>query len=165
MYIFLKLFFVLLFVTNAKSADISSELQKIKSSQVLNQVLFYESKQSWTSRDQELFEKLRNDLLHRSRISQFTESANEDFLLSRLTAREASLFEVTPSKFRLTELQRKSLGDFSAKEIEEELNQIGLADGLINLKEDQLKLKLRFKTWFDLLKRKYQVKVKSADFN
>jgi hypothetical protein len=132
--------------------------------QVVNQILFYESQQSWTARDRELYEKIKKEVLQKSRISQFAENGDEDFLLSRLAVREAVLFEVTPNKYHVLDLQRAGLSDFSGKEVEEELKQLGLATSLIELKESQLKQKLRFKTWFDLLKRKYQVKIKSTDF-
>lgn len=131
---------------------------------VINQVLFYESKQSWTERDHELFEKIKKLALEKSRLSQYTENNDEEFLLSRLATREALVFELTPSKLWLSESQRQSLSGFSAKEIENELKQMALAVALIDMKESQLKQKLRFKTWFDLLKRKYQVKIKSAEF-
>lgn len=150
--------------TSALAVEVTEEKAGPKSAQVINQVLFFESSQSWTSRDFELFEKVKKEVLQKSRISQFTESENEEFLLSRLSAREALLFEVTPAKFRLSEAQKKSFSDYSTKEIDDELSQLGLATSLIDLKEDQLKQKIRFKTWLDLLKRKYQVRVKSSDF-
>jgi len=135
-----------------------------ESAPVINQVLFYESKQSWTSRDLELFEKIKKEVLHKDRIGQFVESNDEDFILSRLSAREALLFEVSPVKLKISETQKAAFNGFSQKEIENELSEIGLAMSLIDLKESQLKQKLRFKTWLDLLKRKYQVKVKSPEF-
>lgn len=150
--------------TSALAIEVIEDKSGTKSVQVINQVLFFESSQSWTSRDFELFEKVKKEVLQKSRISQFTESENEDFLLSRLSAREALLFEVIPAKFRLSEAQKKSFSDYSTKEIDEELSQLGLATSLIDIKEDQLKQKIRFKTWLDLLKRKYQVRVKSLDF-
>ena len=103
--------------------------------------------------------------MQKNRISTFTENADEDFLLSRLSAREGVLFEVTPLKLKLTDAQRSTFANYSAKEIDAELSQMGLATALVELKETQLKQKIRFKTWFDLLKRKYQYKTKSADFN
>lgn len=132
--------------------------------QVVNQVLFYESKQSWTSRDFELFEKIKKEILHKDLLGKYSENKDEDFLLSRLGAREAALFEVAPVKLKLSEQQRASFSGFSSKEIDSELSQVGLALALVDLKETQLKQKLRFKTWFDLLKRKYQVKIKSFEF-
>lgn len=149
--------FILLFGISISSAA-------PEASQVINQVLFYESKQSWTERDLELYEKIKKEIVHKDRISQFTENKDEDFLLSRLSAREAMLFEVSALKFKLSEAQRASLAGFSSKEVDSELNQLGLALALVDLKESQLKQKLRFKTWFDLLKRKYQVKIKSVEF-
>ncbi len=138
---------------------------EVAPSPIINQVLFYESKQSWTSRDQQLFEKIKKEVLPQNQVSQFTENRDEDFLLSRLSAREGLLFDVTPLKLKFTEAQRSGLSMYSAKEIDHELAQMGLATALIELKETQLKQKIRFKTWFDLLKRKYQYKSKSAEFN
>lgn len=108
--------------------------------------------------------KIKKQALPAERLSQFTENDDEDFLLSRLSAREAILFEVAPTKIKLSEQQRQSLTGFSNQEIEAELKEIALAAGLVELKESQLQQRLRFKTWFDLLKRKYQVKIKSFDF-
>jgi hypothetical protein len=115
-------------------------------------------------RDFQLFEKMKPLVLQKPLLSQFVESANEDFLLSRLSAREAQLFEIAITPLKLSDSQRKSLSTFTNSEINQELAQISSATALIDLKEVQLKQKLRFKTWFDLLKRKYQVKVKTADF-
>lgn len=131
---------------------------------IVNQVLFFESKDSWTSRDLELYQKIKKEVLHKESISQFVDNADEDFLLSRLSAREAVLFEVSPIKLKFSDSQRVAFAGFSQKEIENEMNQIGLALALIDLKESQLKQKLRFKTWLDLLKRKYQVKIKSPEY-
>lgn len=128
---------------------------------VVNQVIFSDTQQSWTSRDRALFNKVMDTLVQR-RLSQYTENLEEDFLLSRLSYYEAILFEITPTKIKISELAKKKFSEYTHAELQSELEKVESALALIDLKEAQFKQKLRFKTWFDLLKRKYQVKIKSA---
>lgn len=133
----------------------------------LNEILIADSLESWSKRDFELFKKLKNQIYKKSFLSQFSESEIEDFVLSRLSFHENVLFELSYEPILLTEAQKKSFsGEYTDEEIQKELNRIGQALVMIELKESQLKQKVRFKTWFDLLKRKYQLKykVKAHDF-
>lgn len=127
----------------------------------LNEILIAESLESWSKRDFELFKKLKIQVYKKSLLSQFSENEIEDFVLSRLSFHENVLFELSYEPVLLTEVQKKSLsGEYTDEEIQKELNRIGQALVMIELKESQLKQKVRFKTWFDLLKRKYQLKYK-----
>ena len=128
----------------------------------LNQIIFSESDESWSSRDLHLFEKVMI-ALNKKNISSWTQGLNEDFLLSRLSYREATLFEVTPEKIKISEVERKKISGYTAKEIDDELKLLGAAFVFIDLKENQLKQKDRFEIWLSHLKRKYQVKMKSAE--
>jgi hypothetical protein len=161
----MKYIFLILVFLNFNSWSAEDSVKFPKDVMTLNQILFSESAQSWSARDFNLFQKVKFEIVAQKKMSQFSENEAEDFLLSRLAAREALLFKVTPIKLKLSEVQKKSLlSEYSVAEIESELTEISLSQALIELKETQLKQKLRFKTWFDLLKRKYQVKIKSADF-
>ncbi len=165
------LMFIIIGFSPALAIEKKSETKELKSSdqvvsnklQVINQVLFYESAQSWTLRDFELYQKLMNVVLQKSKLSTFSENNYDDFILSRLSAREAELFEVKAEPLKLTENHKKFLTQYSNTEILQELSEISSASSLIEIKETQLKQKLRFRTWYDLLKRKYQVKLKVAD--
>lgn len=127
---------------------------------VLNQVLISDSQQSWTERDRNLFNKVM-DVLVQKKLSQYTESREEDFLLSRLSYYEALLFEISPTEIKISDQARKKFSEYTRDELQSEVSKVQHSMALIDLKETQFKQKLRFKTWFDLLKRKYQVKVKT----
>lgn len=127
----------------------------------LNEILIADSLESWSKRDFELFKKLKIQIYKKSFLSQFSENEIEDFVLSRLSFHENVLFELSYEPILLTEGQKKSLStEYTDEEIQKELSRIGQALVMIELKESQLKQKVRFKTWFDLLKRKYQLKYK-----
>ncbi|MBC7419524.1 MAG: hypothetical protein H7328_02235 [Bdellovibrio sp.] len=129
---------------------------------VLNQILFSESEQSWSTRDMNLFEKVML-ILNKKNISPWSEGRNEDFLLSRLSHREALLFGVTPEKLKISEADRKKLSEYSTKEVDAELERISYVLMFVDLKENQLKQKDRFVIWMNHLKRKYQAKIKYAE--
>lgn len=130
---------------------------------ILNQVLFSESEQSWTSRDLKLFEEVMTQILQKKYISPWSAGRNEDFLLSRLGRREAAMFDVKPAKIKPSEADLKKIPNFSASEIEDELDRLSQVLMFVDLKEAQLKQPDRFATWFNHLKRKYQVRIKSAE--
>ncbi|MBC7741293.1 MAG: hypothetical protein H7061_03790 [Bdellovibrionaceae bacterium] len=130
---------------------------------ILNKILFSESEQSWTLRDLEIYQKTLAVATDKKKISDWSENSSEDFLLSRLCFREAKLFEVTPEKIKISEADRKKMGEYSPKEFEEELNRVAFALMFIELKSNQIKQKERFKPWVDHLKRKYQVKYKTNE--
>ncbi len=132
---------------------------------VTNQVLFSESDQSWTSRDLRLYESVMSQVLQKKNISLWSEGRNEDFLLSRLSFREAVAFGLQASTTTLTEVERKQIPEFTQKEIEDEVNRMALVLMFVDLKQNQLKQKDRFLNWFSHLKRKYQVRIKSAEAN
>lgn len=129
--------------------------------EIFNQVLFTEGNQSWTLRDFNLYKKLVSTYLKHDKISEYSDSIVEDFLISRLLKREALLFEIKPSSIIPTNAVALSSNEFTKKEIEQESKDLAYAVALLNLKEKQMGQKPRFKAWIDVLKRKYQVKIKS----
>lgn len=127
----------------------------------LNRVLFAVGASSWTTRDREAYEAVLSEFFKKKSLSQFSKSADSDFLLSRLAFREASVFELTPDQRRKAgEVDRKKLSAFSAAEIDREMDYILKAAVMVEIKESQHKESGRFNSWYELLKRKYQVRMK-----
>lgn len=129
--------------------------------QIVNQILFSEGGTSWTSRDQVLYKKILSAALKQEKLTEYSENEMDDFLISRLVKREGSAFEIKPSSEWLSpNLKNLNLGDYSKKEIEDEVKSVAYAMTFLNLREKQITQKARFKAWIDVLKRKYQVKMK-----
>lgn len=135
----------------------------VASGAVFNQVLFAEGNQSWTTRDFKLYKKIVLLVTKSEKISAFSNTAVDDFLLSRLLKREALLFEIAPQKLVLPALNKSELGEFTKSEVEQELIMISEALALLELKKSQMSQKIRFQAWIDVLKRKYAVKIKSHE--
>ncbi len=131
---------------------------------IINEVLFSIGSESYTARDMMIYKAVLNELFQKSRISQFTKKPFDDFLLSRLSYKEAKAFELTNEKNKLSDAVKNKLKEFSPEEISSENEVLSVALSLIEIKEVQLKNQARFDTWFELLKRKYQLKVKSNEF-
>lgn len=131
---------------------------------VFNQVLFTEADVSWTSRDLKLYKKLLQLLTKKEKMTPFSKSSTEDFLLSRLLKREALLFEIAPQKLSMSSSVNSELSGFTKLEIEQEIKMISEALALLDLKSSQVSQKIRFQVWMDVLKRKYSVKIKSTEF-
>lgn len=152
----------------SKSADATvpeaAAPPKVLNKEVLNQVLFAEGTQSWTTRDLNLYKKVLAAYMKHDRISDFSDSVAEDFLVSRLLKSEALVFDIHPQDQFVFNAIKLSPGEYSKKEIEAELKGLSYAVALLNLREKQMTQKARFKAWIDVLKRKYQVKIKSDDF-
>jgi len=127
--------------------------------EILNQILFSETNQSWTSRDMLLYKKVLNAYLKQEKLTEFSDSFTEDFLISRLLKQEALVFEIKPHEL-VYNPSKLAPGEYSKKEIETELKALEYAVALLRLKQQQLTQKARFKAWIDVLRRKYQVKMK-----
>lgn len=130
---------------------------------VVNEVLFSIGSVSYTGRDMLIYKAVLSELYQKGRISQYTKKPFDDFLLSRLSFNEASAFELKSEKSKISDAVRKKLSEFSLDEIVRENENIAVAIALIDIKESQLKSQTRFDTWYDLLKRKYQFKLKSSE--
>lgn len=130
---------------------------------VIIEVLFSIGSESYTSRDLLIYKTVLSEVFQKNRISQFAKKTPEDFLLSRLSYKEAKVFELTNEKLKVSEAARKKMNEFSLDEIDRENEIISVALALIEIKEVQVKSQARFDTWFELLKRKYQIKLKSSE--
>lgn len=162
-----SLFLVLLFSGSVSAEknlpNLPNKLQPDSaSSQVMNQILFSESSQSWTSRDFKLYKRVLSLTTASEKLTKFSDSLVEDFLLSRLIKREALLFEIEPKKLPTLSVQ-KDLSEFTKAEIEQEAGVIAHALALLDLKSSQVSQKIRFKAWMDVLKRKYSVRLKASE--
>lgn len=126
----------------------------------VNRVLFSIGTTSWTSRDREVYQFVLNEVFQKKALSQYSKNPENDFLLSRLSYKEAAVFELSSGeKNKMADLGKK-LNGFSATEVERETDYISKALILIEIKESQHKDSRRFNSWFDLLKRKYLVRLK-----
>lgn len=148
----------LIFVLPVQSAETPSA-QEI----LVNEILFTMDGESLTLRDFKLYQAVLREVFKKERLGEFTVKESEDFLLSRVCYREAKTFETQGVPFKVTDLNKKKLSDFTESEIESESETISKALGLIEIKESQLKQKERFSAWFELVKRKNQVRIKSVD--
>lgn len=131
--------------------------------QVMNEVLFSVSGTAATSFDRQTYTGVLNEVFQKKSLSTFSRDPASDFLLSRLADREARIFDLPGEKPKISESARKKLSDLSAEEIDNEAGLIARALALVEIKEAQLKQQERFDTWFELLKRKYQLKIKTTD--
>ncbi len=123
-------------------------------------MLFSVAGQAWTSRDRDVYQSVLTEVFQKKLLSQFSKNAENDFLLSRVSSKEAAVFDFTGDKVTVTESDRKKLSAFSKDEIDREVSLIAKTKTFIDIKESQHKDAIRFNTWFDLLKRKYLVRMK-----
>ena len=133
--------------------------------EILNEVLFSIANESSTNRDRLLYQRVLIEVFKKNKMSQFSEKISDDFLLSRLAYKEAKAFEINGEDIKVSEATQKKMSEFSKIDIEREVGIISTALALIQTKEIQLKVKDRFKTWFELIKHKYQFKMKSSEFS
>jgi hypothetical protein len=126
----------------------------------LNRVVFSVSGQAWTSRDRDVYQNVLNTVFQKQMLSQYSKNPENDFLLSRLSSKEAAVFDFKGEPATVTEANRKKLKDFTPEEIEREIALISKTTTFIDIKESQHKDAIRFNAWFDLLKRKYVVRLK-----
>jgi hypothetical protein len=128
----------------------------------INRILFSLNGSSWTKRDYQVFDFVLNNAYKRKKISKFSSDELNDFLLSRMASREAETFEITFEKQNLTDsLKKKS--SFSPDELEREIETVGRALAVVEIKESHHQEPKRFNAWFEVMRRKYQVKIKSVD--
>lgn len=153
----IPIFFTLVFLVSGFS------LAQAPKETVVNEVLFSIGSVSYTGRDMLIYKSVLSELYQKNRISQYTKKPFDDFLLSRLSFSEASAFELKSEKSKISDAARKKLSEFSSDEIVRENENIAVAIALIDIKESQLRSQARFDTWYDLLKRKYQFKLKSSE--
>jgi hypothetical protein len=111
----------------------------------------------------QVYQAVLSEVFKKKKLTDYSQSDFNDFLISRLSLKEANLFQITYDKKSLAPADRKKIGLFSKEEIDRELELISKAQALIEIKENQHKDASRFNTWFELMKRKYVVRVKSTE--
>ena len=150
------------FILVLSLVSLVAQAQKLNTNNEFNKILFSVSGQSWTSRDQQAFDIVLNEVFKKKKLTTASETELEDFLLSRLSEKESSLFDLSFAAVKLTEQQRKKMNFLTSAEVNREVEMISKAIAILDLKETQQKDPVRFKAWFELLKRKYQLKMKSS---
>jgi len=158
-----KLFIVWRFAATVLFFSLFSLQAYAAESAEINKVLFSVGNQSWTMRDMEIYHGVLNGVFKKKSLSQFSKDEFSDFLVSRVSLKEADVFQISYDKVAVTEPERKKLSAFTREEIEKEVTAIAKAEALIEIKENQHKDIGRFNTWLELMKRKYVVRVKSGE--
>lgn len=153
--------FALLFVgwglhAGPQSADVTV------STEVINEVLFTVAGEARTQRDLELYRAVLSQVFQKKQIGQYSKNPAEDFLLSQLAVREAEAFDLQAEVPRLSAQQKKQFSSYSTPDLEREIRQVAESIALVEIKENQLKQQARFASWVELLRRKYQVRIKSS---
>lgn len=134
-----------------------------QSSVTLNEVIFSITGESYTSRDQALYRQILSQVFGKTRISEFSETDLQDFVLSRLADKEAQGFNFKAEKnYTLTEAARKKMSAYSEDSINAEVEIVARSLQWIELKKNQLEQRERFNVWLDVLKRKYQLRLKAS---
>ncbi len=119
--------------------------------------------ESWTNRDMQVYETVLSEIFKKKKLSEFSKSDYNDFLLSRMSFKEAKNLNLTGDKIVVSEADKKRLANFKSEEIDREVELIAQAQNIIEIKESQHKEATRFNNWFELMKRKYVVRTKTTD--
>ena len=114
-------------------------------------------------RDQQVYQAVLSEIFKKKNLSPYSASESDDFVLSRLSEKESSLFDLNYEILKATETQKKHLSNFTSSEVDKEIAAISKATAIIEIKESKKQDQARFKTWVELLKRKYQFKIKSGE--
>lgn len=128
-----------------------------------NKVILSIGGESWTMRDVQVYNLVLAEIYNKKNLSEFSKSNLNDFILSRVSYRESKNLNLTADKTVFTESNKKKLALFKKDEIEREMDLITRANSLVELKQSQYKNSARFNNWFDLMKRKYVVRIKATD--
>ncbi len=137
--------------------------QRSEAKPEFNKILFSLSGQSWTLRDQQIYQAVLGEIFKKKNLSPYSSGESDDFVLSRLSEKESSLFDLNYEAVKANETQKKHLSNFTSAEVNKEIAAISKASAIIEIKESKKQDQSRFKTWVELLKRKYQFKIKSAE--
>ena len=62
-----------------------------------NKILFSIGSNSWTLRDRQVYQAVLGEVFQKKMLSAFSKDPENDFLLSRLSFKEAAVFELTPA--------------------------------------------------------------------
>lgn len=134
--------------------------------EVVNQVIYSSHKKSWTLRDLQLYQKIMNKYFQLDRISEISENASDDFLLSRLAFIESETFgmQSSDSNLPMPEVQKKleaDMAEYTLKEVFTEIKLIHAARQFLSLKKSQVLENERLRSWYEVLKRKNSIRKKN----
>lgn len=133
-----------------------------QTSATVNEVVFSITGESYTSHDMALYRQTLNTVFGKTRISEFSETDLQDFILSRLADKEAQGFSFKPEKnYTVSEAARKKMSAYNEDSFNAEVEIVARSLQWIELKKNQLEQRERFNVWLDVLKRKYQLRLKS----
>lgn len=161
----MKLILSIVFIVIINSQKVLAQETSMDSVvQTVNQVLYSSSKQTWTLRDFKLYKAILKKYFSIERVSDFAESDQEDFLISRLAYVESQTFgiknDTSLPAFDGTKKLDTELSEFNTKEILAEIRLIHDAYEFLNLKKSQVIEKDRLRAWFEVLKRKNSIRKK-----
>ena len=129
-------------------------------SQTVNEVVFSIAGKASTQRDLSVYQFVIREYFQKNKMSVFVKKDMDDFLLSRLAYQEALAFDFNGIDLPKKRDVKKNK-NFSESELQSEQEVLAKALAYMEIKEAQVKEQGRFETWFELLKRKYQVKYKA----
>lgn len=155
---------IVFFMQLSGRLTLAADTSRDESIQIINQVLYSSSKQTWTLRDFKLYKSVLKKYFSIDRVSDFAENDQEDFLVSRLTFVESQTFGIRNDKtlpaFDGSKKIDLEFSDYNVKEILNEIRIIHDAYEFLNLKKTQMSDKDRMRAWFEVLKRKNSVRQK-----
>ncbi|WP_148284969.1 hypothetical protein [Pseudobdellovibrio exovorus] len=153
---------ILLMALSIYTPAIAEELVQVE---VINEALFsLAGNETSTTRDLALYKSVLTEVFRKKNLSQYSANGVQDFLLSRMAYKEAQVFSLKPEAVKISDSVRKKLEAYDKAELDREANLITQSLAWIELKENQLKDRERFQNWIDVLKRKYQLKIKSPQY-
>lgn len=130
--------------------------------EVINEALFsLAGNDTSTTRDLAIYRAVLLEVFQKKNISQYSPNEVQDFLLSRMAYKESQIFSLKPDPVAVSDSAKKKLEAFDKVELDREVQLISQSLSWIELKETQLRDRERFNNWVDVLKRKYQLKIKS----
>ncbi|MGZ3690795.1 MAG: hypothetical protein ACXVAX_04795 [Pseudobdellovibrio sp.] len=128
-----------------------------------NKILVNVGGESWTTRDMQVYQSVLSEVFKKKQLSTYSKSSLDDFLLSRMSFKEAKVLNLVADKNPVPESEKKKLTQFKGEEVDREIDLITKAENLVEIKEAQHKDANRFNAWYELMKRKYVVRIKALD--
>lgn len=149
-------------ILGAYNTAVAEELVQVE---VLNEALFsLAGNETSTTRDLALYKSVLTEVFRKKNLSQYSANEVQDFLLSRMAFKESQVFSLNTEPIKASDSARKKLEAYDKAEVDREVSLITQSLAWIELKENQLKDRERFQNWIDVLKRKYQLKIKSSQY-
>ncbi len=153
-----------------KSLETSNALQKVSIDKILVELLFQIGKESFTSLDQEEFIKLSEVVEKFCSSSKFLKNQNEStlFYLNKLIINEVIALEMEANKEKLSiaiqAVKNHSAFSSNPEKVIPLVKSYCKVSQLLEAKQNFFKSDVEFINWIAVLKRKYTVRYKSAEF-